>query len=268
MKLHMKVHLSEAYKNHQVLGEIEDMKALYENLSFRAMRFVASGTKCIFNYETYVFMSIQGTLDSIKTLLLIGRITDAFVLARKVFDDILTEIYLSIELKDKYDVFHNSIVEDVQQWLEASCRIPSIKKILKTLETSAHTKKLYPYFGWKTYLEHNRKILDDCVHSNRYSRMLLNCNTVYLPDKREKQLDGMSALLKQLMMIQVAFVFHLSPQYMMASYYFDCLDVGETPPEEALSWVAPYAQTAFDKYIRSNESLADFIKSTCYLKIQ
>lgn len=49
-------------------------------------------------------MSIQGTLDSIKTLLKIARINDAFVLVRKVFDDILTEIYLDITLKDKFDI--------------------------------------------------------------------------------------------------------------------------------------------------------------------
>ena len=40
--------------------------------------------------------------NSIKTLLTIGRINDALVLVRKLFDDILTEIYLDVTLKDKF----------------------------------------------------------------------------------------------------------------------------------------------------------------------
>ena len=31
--------------------------------------------------------------------------------------------------------------------------------------------------------------MDDCVHTNRYSSMLFNCNTIYMNDKREKKLD-------------------------------------------------------------------------------
>lgn len=54
-------------------------------------------------------MSIQGTLDSIKTLLKIARINYAFILVRKVFDDILTDIYLDIILKDKFDINKNFI---------------------------------------------------------------------------------------------------------------------------------------------------------------
>ena len=75
--------LSQAYKEHICFKELEEMMTFYECLSERASYFVQSGTKGIINYETYVFMSIQGTLDSIKELLLIGRINDASVLVRK-----------------------------------------------------------------------------------------------------------------------------------------------------------------------------------------
>lgn len=267
MSMDSGLRLSKAYKNHRVFKELDEMMDLFDSLSDRAMYFLPLGTKGFSNYETYVFMSIQGTLDSIKTLLKIGRINDAFVLVRKVYDDILAEIYFSVTLKDKFDIMKGLYVDNVQQWLESTFRIPSIKKILSTLRTSDQTKALYPFFGWKTYLEHNRKVLDDCVHSNSYSNILFNCNTIYLKDKREKRLDGMSVLLKQLMMIQVSFIFYLSPQYMMASDCIDYLEAGMQPPQGAETWVASFAQEAFDKYIKRNEKLASFIKDNCCLEI-
>lgn len=260
--------LSKAYKEHACFKELDEAKEFYECVSDRAFCFLPLGTKGFANYETYVFMSIYGTLDSIKELLLRGRINDAYVLVRKFYDDILAEIYLTVLLKEKFDINKGLYVEEVQQWLESSYRIPSIKKIMQTLKTSIYTKDLYPFFGWKTYLEHNRHVLDDCVHTNRYSSMLFNCNTVYLNDNREKKLDGIVIILKQLMRIQVAFIFHLNPLYLMASEYMDYIEIGEQPPQGSDTWIAPFAQVAFDKWIKPDIKLASFIKVNCCLEIE
>lgn len=262
-----KLMLSKIYKEHQLFKELDEMMDFYEAVSDRAIYFLPSGTKEFYNYESYYFMSIQGTLDSIKTLLKIARINDAFVLVRKVFDDILTEIYLDITLKDKFDINKNLYVEEVQKWIESSFRIPSVKNILKAIKESLQTKDLFPFFGWDTYLEHNRKLLDDCVHANKYSSVLLNCNTVYLDGRREKQLNNISIMLNQLMMIQVSFIFYLNPAYLMASDYMDYLEFGEIPPEGSDQWLAPFAQEAFDKYIKNHSKLAEFIKNHCSLEI-
>lgn len=262
------VRLSKTYKEHVCFKELDEAKKFYECVSDRAFCFLPSGTKGFANYETYVFMSIYGTLDSIKELLLKGRINDAYVLVRKFYDDILAEIYLTVFLKDKFDIKKGLYVDEVQQWIESSYRIPSIKIILQTLKTSTYTKDLYPFFGWKTYLEHNRHVLDDCVHANRYSSMLFNCNTIYLNDNREKQLDGIVIILKQLMRIQVAFIFYLNPLYFMASDYMDYIEFGEQPPQGADYWIATYAQEAFDKYIKPDAKLAAFIKESCCLEIE
>ena len=264
---YLDVKLSEAYKEHTCFKELEDMKEFYDNTSDRSYLVVPLGTKSLLNFESYVFMSIYGTLDSIKFLLMDGKINDAFVLVRKYYDDILADIYLQVLLKENNEIGKGLVVEDVQQWLETSYRIPSSKKILQTLMTSPTTKDLYPFFGWKTHLKRIREILDDCVHANRYSCMLFNCNKVYLGDKKEKQLDKMLIILRQLMKIQVAFMFHLNSEYLMASDYRDYIEEGMQPPEGSESWIAPYAQKAFDKYIKPDVKLATFIKSACYLDI-
>ena len=259
--------LSEEYKEHHIFAELEEMKNLYEGLSERSSYFLATGTRTIINYESYYFLSIYGTLDSIKTLLEFGRINDAIVLVRKIFDDVLTEIYLDVTLKDKYNVFESFYVEEVQQWLDSSFRIPKLKKILKVLETSPKTKDLYPYFGWNTYLEHNRQLLDDSVHSNSYSKVLFNCNTVYLGERKVRMLKNISIILNQLMMIHVSFIFHLNPEYLTASDYMDYMEMGMTPPEGSEEWIANFAQDAFDRYIKLNTQLADYIKNTNCLQI-
>ena len=260
--------LSQAYKEHICFKELEEMMTFYECLSERASYFVQSGTKGIINYETYVFMSIQGTLDSIKELLLIGRINDASVLVRKFFDDILAEIYFAVTLKEKFDLTKGLYVEEVQKWLESKYRVPTLKRILDIIKKSVYTKDLYPLFGWETYLQHNRQILDDCVHTNSYRNVLFNCNTVYLNKDREKRLDGILTILKQIMTIQVAFVFHLNPVYLMASDYIDYMEMGKIPPVGSDSWISPYGQDAYDKYIKPNIKLSEFIKDTCFLEIE
>lgn len=89
-----------------------------------------------------------------------------------------------------------------------------------------------------------------------------------MKDNREKKLDGIVIILKQLMRIQVAFIFHLNPLYFMASDYMDYIEFGEQPPQGADSWIATYAQEAFDKYIKPDAKLAAFIKENCCLEIE
>ena len=182
----MKGNNIEAYKNHKVFKEIDCMMELYGNISIACFPFVPSGTSLIMNYVTYTYQAIQGTLESIKTLLEIGRISDAYTLVRKYFDDVMVDLYIDVIRKDGYDWLKFECVDDVEKWIKSKHRIPPIKKILVTLKNSVCTKELYPYFGWDTYFNQNRTILDDFVHSNRYSLMVLNCSDVYLQN-REKQ---------------------------------------------------------------------------------
>lgn len=54
---------------------------------------------------------------------------------------------------------------------------------------------------------------------------------------------------------------------MMDSTYIDYLDEGATPPEGSENLIASYAQEAFDKYIKSQDQLAIFIKNNCSFQI-
>ncbi len=255
-----------AYQTHQVFDAINYMMGYYENVSFSCFRFVPTGTNGILNYASNYYLSLKGTLDSIRLILKAGQLSDAYVLIRKLFDDVLVELYLDIVRKDKFDWMKSIVVKDVDEWIKDRHRIPGVKQILKVLKESPTSKDLYPFFGWESYLKHNREILDDNVHTNRYSNILLNCRELAFGD-RIKCLDGAFIILKQVFTIHLAFIFYLNGQYMMALDYVDSLEMGMIPSEGSERWIAPFAQDAFDKYIKPDKALADFIKDNCSLEI-
>lgn len=257
--------MSEAYLKHKVFDDLKYMMEFYDFLSMNCNNFVPTSTHGSINYVLYVNTSIEGTLDSIYTLLTKGRINDAYTLIRKLFDDILLEIYIDVTFKEKFSL-DNFIVEEVNEWIQGKHRIPKTEKILKYLEQSEKTKDLYPLFGWDTYLKKNREMLDDSVHSNRFHLMLLNCNTVY-KENRDRHLKNCEIVLNQLFLLHLSFIFHLNPHYLMASDYMDYMEEGMTPPEGCESWIATFAQEAFDKVIKPHKAIANYILSTCCLDI-
>ena len=257
--------MPDTYLKHKVFDDLKSMMQFYDSISMSCYSFISRGTQGIINYASYVYTAIEGTLDSISTLLAKGRINDAYTLIRKLFDDILLEIYMDVTLKDKFSL-DNLIVEEVNKWIEGRHRIPKTGKILNFLEKSEKTKELYPLLGWDTYLKNIRELLDDSVHSNRFHLMLLNCNNVYIED-RERHIKNCEIVLNQLFLLHLSFIFHLNPQYLMASNYMDYMEMGMTPPEGCENWIAQFAQEAFDKIIKPHKAIADFILSTCYLEI-
>lgn len=257
--------MPDAYLKHKVFDDLKYMMEFYDSLSNNCYSFVTFGTNGIVNYASYVYTAIKGTLDSINTLLTKGRMNDAYTLLRKLFDDIIMEIYMDVTLKDKFSL-DNFIVKEVEEWIQGKHRIPRSDKILKYLEKSERTKDLYPLFGWDTYLKKNRELLDDSVHSNRFHLMLLNCNTVRI-ENRERHLKNCEIVLDQLFLLHLSSVFHLNPQYLIASDYIDYMDMGLTPPEGSEAWIAQFAQEAFDKVIKPHKAIANFILSTCSLEI-
>lgn len=140
------------YTNHELFSKIEKMQDFYDSISYSCYQFCPTGTRAILNYVSYVYTAIQGTLDSIRTLLKIGRINDAYALVRKYFDVVLVKIYIDVIRKDQYDWEDNIFVKDVDEWLRGKHRKPSLKKLLGTLEKLGSIKDIYPVFGWTPIL--------------------------------------------------------------------------------------------------------------------
>lgn len=257
----------DAYQNHQVFELIDKMMDYYDGLSDTCFSFVPNGTLAACNYASYIYMSIRSTLDSIRILLKVGHITDAFVLIRKLFDTVLVDIYFDVVREDKYDWMKSLVVEDFQKWINGRQWIPHTDKIMSILKESKSTKELYPLFGWDTYLKTNREHLDNHVHASSYHSIMLNCQDVYI-EKRELQLKNASIILNQIMMLHLSFIFYLNGHYMMAHDHLFYLEEGMTPPENSQYWMASYAQNAFNEFIKPHPKLATFIKEHCEMNLE
>ena len=110
-------------------------------------------------------------------------------------------------------------------------------------------------------------MLDDCVHGNRYRFFLFNCSDTYV-EQREHFLNKIHKILLSLFTFHLSMLFSYNPHYLMASDYRDCLDLGLSPEAGSEYWIAPFAQEAFDKYIKPNRELANDIYETCSLEIK
>ena len=69
-----------AYTEHRVFAELDRYANFYQQLAISVFQFVSMGTGAICNIDTYVYSSMQGTVESIKVILLAGRINDAYPL--------------------------------------------------------------------------------------------------------------------------------------------------------------------------------------------
>lgn len=209
-----KLQFSEGYLKYKVFNEIKYMIDSCDRLSYNCFCFIPKGTLGITNYASYVFSSIGGTLDSIRTVLRIGRINDGYSLIRKLYDNVLIEIYFNVVRVEKFDPFEHLVVKDVDDWLQRKKRIPKFCEILNLLKTTDSTKDLYPYFELDSSLKAMRNYLNDNIHGNCYQLLLLNCNSVFLPD-REKHLDKILSRLDHIFTIHLAFTFYMNSCYMV-----------------------------------------------------
>lgn len=257
---------NDSYKNHIVFSLVDDIISFYDNIAENCYQIIPNGTLGICNYETHIYYALKGTLTSVKSLLLQGYINDGYTLVRKYYDDILVDLYFDVIRTDKFDVLKSIVVEDVNNWLHSKHRIPCTKSILKTLKSSPQTKQIFTLFGWDSYLKHNREFLDDSVHSNRYSRLILNCNTLMI--NRENHLSNCYTILKQLFILHLVFIFCLNPTYMRASDYLDSLEMNVAPIKDSENWIAPFALNTFNKYIRPINKFSEFVIANCSLNFE
>lgn len=59
---------SKEYQEHVVFKDLDVYMEFYEHLSDMVFSFISSGTGGMLNIDTYVFMSMKGSLESIQVI--------------------------------------------------------------------------------------------------------------------------------------------------------------------------------------------------------
>jgi len=133
--------IDHAYKNHHVFEQLSKYAEFYKSLSFSIMGFISQGTKSALNIDTHVYSSIQGSLESIKDILIQGRINDAYALLRKYYDVAIINIYSDLYLDDHFNL-ENFVVDKIENWLQGKEKLPEYRVMSQYIRASGKLSKI------------------------------------------------------------------------------------------------------------------------------
>lgn len=250
--------LDKSYIEHPVFEQLSKYQRFYKDLSQSIMGFISQGTMSIISLDTFVFSSIQGTLDSISIILKNGRINDSFALLRKYYDSIIINIYTNLYLEDNFNL-DNFIVEKIENWRIGKEKLPRTGIMLRYMNNSPKLSEINALISIDQTYEKIRERCNNHIHYNFFSYMLLNDNEIYNPN-RIKYLNIIAKDLEELFIYHVSYLFYLSDHYLISSDYVDSLDLGLTPEPGSEYFVAPFIQEVFTNVIkRRRNDIAEII---------
>lgn len=254
------------YLEHSVFNDLNCYIQFYKSLATSVFGFATLGTSSIINIDTYVYSSIQGTLESTKLILINGKINDAFALTRKYYDSAIINTYSNLYLQNNLNT-ENFVVVKINNWLHSKEKLPEYRVmsdyIRKSDKLGVINKLL---FSDKRY----KKTRDRCnghTHYNFYEYILLNDSEIYSKNRLDA-LNQLSEDLKNIFILHLAYIFFLNDHYMMSSDYVDYLDCGMTPEQDSQYWVAPFIQEIFNDVLKKERpDIASIIKESSKMQL-
>ena len=238
---------SKTYQSHAVFADLMRYISFYEQLAMSIFHFLTMGTKSIANIDSYTYSSMHGTLESINSLLLSGRINDAYCLLRKYHDSAIIDIYTKLYLAEHFSS-QNFVVEEIQRWLVGKIQLPRYRQMREYIENAHSVKPITSILLSDNRYKAIRNRCNAHTHYKFYQHVMLNNSEVVLPN-RIQWLNTFRADTQDLLVMHLAYIFFMNNHYMMASDYMDALECGVQPEPESEYLVAPFVQQIFDEVI-------------------
>ena len=236
------------YREHPVFAQLSKYAEFYDHLSFAVFGFFTQGTVATVNIDSYVFLAIKGTLESIHAILHQGRINDAYALLRKYYYSAIINVYTNLYLSDHVSL-ENFVVEQINRWLKGKEKLPAYRVMMQYIRASEKLAGVNALLYADDTYKQLRDRCNDHTHYNFYQYMLLNNDEIYLSN-RMAVLDEFSKDLGDIFVMHFAYLFYLNGHYMMASDYIDSLEVRLPPQEGSQYLVAPFVKDIFDSEIK------------------
>jgi hypothetical protein len=257
-----------SYKEHSVFNHLSEDAQFYKNLSTSVMGWITQGTiGSVLNIDTYVYASIQGTLESINDILIKGRINDSYALLRKYHDSVIINVYSNLYLDDNFNI-ENFVVEKINNWLHGKEQLPEYRIMSDYIRKSEKLAEVNALLYKDNTYKEIRDRCNDHTHYNFYHNLLLNDGEIYLKN-RVGILNRFSKDLENLFILHITYLFYLKDHYMMSSDFMDGMDLGLVPEEGSQYFVAPFVQDIFDKVVKRNRmDLAMAIKRHTAMRLE
>jgi hypothetical protein len=236
-----------AYQEHRVFSALERYAHFYEQLSMSVFSFHTRGTMAICSIDTYVYSSMQGTLESISMVLKAGRINDAYALLRKFHDSVVINTYTALYLRNNFSL-ENFVVEKINHWLRGRETLPEYRVLSQYIRSSDSLRAINDVLYTDDRYKSIRNRCNDHAHYNFYRHVMLNDSQIYQPERRT-WLDSLSEDIYDVIILHLGYVFFMNDHYMMSSDCMDALECGMQPEDGSQYWVAPFIQEFFDDVI-------------------
>lgn len=258
---------SKQYQEHPVFADLSQYKGFYEGLSYTVMRFITLGVQSIYNIDTYMFSSMQGTIDSISVLLQRGRINDVYSLLRKFYDSAIINIYTNLYLNETAGL-DMLIVDKINGWFKGASKMPEFRVMSEYIRKSQSVMEINDLLYKDATYKSLRERCNDYTHYNYYKNVLANDNEVHI-SARIKLLDQLQQDIRNVYILHCAYLFYFNEHYMASTNYSDAIDCGIEPEEGAQYYVAAFIQDAFDTTIKIHRpDIAAVIKKKTSLQLQ
>lgn len=255
-----------AYTKHRVFAELDRYANFYKQMAMSVLQFVSMGTRAIWNIDTFAYSSMQGTVDSIKAILLAGRINDAYALLRKYHDSAVINIYANLYLKDHFSI-ENFVVEKINNWLQGKEQLPEYRVMSQYIRASETLKPINDLLYKDDRYKRLRDRSNDHTHYNFFRHVMLNDNEIHLED-RGLWLERFLEDVGDIFVFHLGYVFFLNDHYMMSSDHLDALECNMQPEDNSQYWVAPFIQDIFDEVITARRpDIATAIKANSAMQL-
>lgn len=235
------------YISHKVFSELTYYAQFYEYLSDSVMSFSTTGTTAIMNMDTYVFMSMKGTIESIRLVLKDGKLNDAYALLRKYYDSVMSNAYTNLYINDHAGQT-GGFIEEINDWFHGRKPLPRMKKMSAYLNKSAQLTELNRLLDSDERYDGVRERCNDNMHYNYFALLMLNEGKIHMKE-RTHHLEQLSNDIRDVFILNVAYLFIINEHYMMSSDYIDYMEASMSPPDGSQYWVATFIQEMADNIL-------------------
>ena len=251
------------YLKHKVFTALQSYIEFYEQFSFSIFGFPSMGVHCMANIDSYLCSSAQGTLESISYVLKNGRICDAYALLRKYHESAIVSVYINLYLEDHKNP-EDALNIQIKNWIDGKQKLPDYRVINKYVLDSEKLKPLTNILHIDERYKTIKNKCNDMMHYNSLDAVIVNDNEHFLNNRLE-YLDDIFECLRDIVILNLSYLFFLKDHYMRSSDYMDAIEVGVNPEEGSQYWVCPYVQDMFNQVIQAQrpDIASLIIENTC-----
>ncbi len=169
--------------NHDVFEKIEKINGVYSALSESCLSQMEGGTTQKFNYHSYIFSTMESTLEALSLLLKNGYVNDAFTLLRKYIDLTIINVYFLVKI-DKEQNMERIIIQEIDGWVNGINTLDKISKLREYISDNFQYPQIEDFFD-DVQLKSIRDTTNDFTHYNTNEKIIANDSRFHMKNRRE-----------------------------------------------------------------------------------